>query len=85
MTDRWIKTSIIAILADDELHDERDELHLQRTHQRLSALVVVVLLLHQVVHLVEIVSDLFLEVDAQGLDLASHAVLVTHTRYALEV
>ena len=85
MTDRWIKTSIIAILADDELDDERDELHLQRTHQGLRALVVVVLLLHQVVHLVEIVSDLFLEVDAQGLDLAPHAVLVGHAGDALEV
>jgi hypothetical protein len=80
-----IKTSIIAVLADNELDDEGDELDLGLAHHCLRTLVVVVPLLHQVVHLVELVADLLLQIGPQGLDLAADAVLVAHSRHSFQV
>ena len=74
--------SVVVVLADNELHDKGDILGLLLAQHLLCMLVVVVLLvLYQVVHLVEIVPDLVLEVHTHRLDLVPHRVLLTNPRH----
>jgi hypothetical protein len=69
--------SVIVVLTDDQLHDQRNVLDLSISHESFGAFVVIVFLFDEVVDAVELVADLLLEVGAQGLDLAAYSVFVS--------
>lgn len=71
--------SVIVVLTDYQLHDQRNVLHLPVSHHSLCTFVVIIFLFDEVVDLIELFADLLLEIGTKGLDLASYGVLVSYS------
>ena len=79
---RW---SIVAILTYNQLNNQRYVFHLLQPKHLLRTLIIIIFLFYQIVDSIEIVTNLFLKIDSQSLDLTSDRILIPNSRYFLEI
>lgn len=77
--------SVVIVFAYDELHHQRNKLHFLLQNLFCLLIVLIFFLLYQVVHFVEVISYLLLEVSSSSFNFVSNCVLLADARNLRDV